>query len=213
MGVWRRLGLALTVTGALACRSLAGGSDPTLIQPGAPGQPARAITPQAASDLSRLRHTAEEVRFVEGMIVHHQQALTMTALIAARTSNEGIRLLGKRIELSQADEIQMMREWLAAQGLPAPDPSHHEHAMALMPGMLTAEDMNRLGEATGPVFDRLFLEFMIKHHEGALTMVEELFSVAGAGQQSDMFAFASDVEADQRIEIERMTAMLQEREK
>ena len=201
------------MAGALSCRTMAGGSEPALIQPGAPGEPARAITPQAASDLSQLRHTAEEVRFVEGMIAHHQQALSMTALIPERTSSSDIRLLGKRIELSQADEIQMMRVWLTAQGVTPPDASHHEHGATLMPGMLTPDEMGRLGEARADVFDRLFLEFMIKHHEGALAMVEELFSVAGAGQQSDIFAFASDVEADQRIEIERMSAMLQERAK
>jgi uncharacterized protein (DUF305 family) len=210
---WRRLGLALTVAGAFGCRSLSGGSEPALIQPGAPGDPPRAITPQAAADLSQIRHTAKEVQFVEGMIAHHQQALSMTALIPERTSSTDIRLLGRRIELSQADEIQMMRGWLTAQGVAPPDASHHEHNATLMPGMLTTEEMGRLGDATAAAFDRLFLEFMIKHHGGALTMVEELFSVAGAGQQSDIFAFASDVEADQRIEIERMSAMLQERAK
>jgi uncharacterized protein (DUF305 family) len=142
------------------------------------------------------------------------QALSMAAMVAARTSSEDIRLLARRIELSQADEIEMMREWLTARNTATPAAeAQHAHEAAPMPGMLTAAEMRRLAAAEGAEFDRLFLEFMIQHHEGALTMVDELFSAAGAGQQSDIFAFASDVEADQRIEIDRMSAMLQERAK
>jgi uncharacterized protein (DUF305 family) len=120
-----------------------------------------------------------------------------------------MRKLALRIEVSQADEIKMMQEWLTRRGQPLPDPpAHHAHGATLMPGMLTAEEMGRLAEAKGATFDRLFLEFMIKHHEGALTMVKELFSTPGAGQDSEIFAFASDVDADQRMEIDRMSSML-----
>jgi uncharacterized protein (DUF305 family) len=216
MGVSHRrwLVLALTVAGPLACRTTPGGREAPLVQPGAPGTPARDITAGEAADLSQLRSTAAEIRFVEGMIPHHEQALSMTRLIAARTSSQDIQLLGKRIELSQADEIEMMRGWLISHGVPPPDTaSHTGHDPALMPGMLTADEMQRLADARGTAFDRLFLELMIRHHEGALVMVEELFSSAGAGQQSDIFAFASDVEADQQIEIDRMSVMLEERAK
>lgn len=139
------------------------------------------------------------------------QALEMTKLLASRTSRADMHLLAKRIELSQADEIDMMRDWLKSRGEALPEPhAHHAADAALMPGMLTAEEMQRLAGTTGPEFDRLFLALMIKHHEGALVMVEELFSTPGAAQQSDTFAFASDVEADQAMEIARMSAMLRE---
>ena len=148
---------------------------------------------------------------MQGMISHHAQALAMTALLPSRTAREDMRLLARRIELSQADEIAAMRRWLEVHGETAPDlQSHHAHGGALMPGMLTPEEMGRLEAATGAQFDRLFLEFMIKHHDGALLMVSELFATAGAGEEPDIFAFASDVDADQRIEIDRMSAMLLE---
>ena len=151
---------------------------------------------------------------MQGMIGHHRQALEMTALLATHTAHEGMRLLAKRIEMSQTDEIQMMGDWLKARGEPIPDPhAHHAPGAVLMPGMLTAGEMQRLADANGAEFDRLFLEFMIKHHDGALVMVDELFSSAGAGQQSDIFAFASDVDADQRMEIERMSNMLKDHQK
>jgi len=150
---------------------------------------------------------------MQGMIGHHLQAIEMTELLTTRTSDDGLRQLAKRIEISQADEIQMMRDWLKARGESLPDPhAHHAPGAELMPGMLTAAEMQRLAESKGRDFDRLFLEFMIKHHDGALVMVEQLFSSEGAGQQSDIFAFASDVETDQRMEIERMSEMLRGRE-
>jgi uncharacterized protein (DUF305 family) len=185
-----------------------------IVQPGRPGEPGRVISARQASDLSQLRYTAAEARFMQGMIGHHLQALEMIALLATRTANEGLRLLAKRIEISQTDEIQMMRDWLAARGEALPDPhAHHAPGAELMPGMLTAAEMQRLADARGAEFDRLFLESMIRHHEGAFVMVDSLFSSAGAGQQSDIFAFASDVEVDQRMEIERMSAMLKEHQR
>jgi uncharacterized protein (DUF305 family) len=148
---------------------------------------------------------------MQGMIHHHAQALDLTALIASRTSLEKMKLLGQRIEISQSDEIKMMQRWLEVHGQSVP--GIHEHHMAgaiLMPGMLTPEEMERLEGAKGAEFDRLWLEGMIKHHDGALVMVEELFSTPGAGQESEVFAFASDVLADQKAEIDRMAAMLEE---
>ncbi|HEU4695009.1 MAG TPA: DUF305 domain-containing protein [Vicinamibacterales bacterium] len=193
-----------------SCRST-GEDRPTLVQPGAPGAATRTITAAEAADTSRVQPTASDVRFMQGMIGHHAQALEMTALLPSRTDRDDMRLLARRIELSQADEIAMMQRWLRARGQSVPDAhAHHDHAAALMPGMLTAEDMRRLGAATGKEFDRLFLEFMIKHHDGALIMVNDLFATAGAGQEPEIFAFASDVDADQRIEIDRMSALLLE---
>jgi uncharacterized protein (DUF305 family) len=184
-----------------------------ILQPGAPGEPTRVITSAQAAGVPRVQHTAADVRFMQGMLAHHAQALEMTALRAARSSSEDLRLMALRIELSQADEIKMMQEWLKARGEALPD-AHADHAGhgALMPGMLTPEELARLRGSAGAGFDRLFLELMIKHHLGAIQMVDELFATAGAGQESDMFAFASDVVDDQRIEIERMAAMLKERQ-
>jgi uncharacterized protein (DUF305 family) len=156
-----------------------------------------------------VQYTDADVRFMQGMIGHHAQAIEMVELLRTRTSSDDMRKLALRIAVSQEDEIKMMQEWLQNRGQKLPDPhAHHAAGAHLMPGMLTADEMARLAAAKGPEFDRLFLEFMIKHHAGALTMVQELFSTAGAGQDSEIFAFASDVDADQRMEIERMGAML-----
>jgi uncharacterized protein (DUF305 family) len=200
--------LCLAVAGA-ACRSGAVDSNPPIVQPGAPGTASRTIDATQAADLSRVQHTAADVRFMQGMIGHHVQALEMTALVPSRTTREEVRLMARRIELSQADEIKMMQEWLQARGQAQPDPhAHHVPGAQLMPGMLTAAEMNRLAAVKGDAFDRLFLESMIKHHDGALIMVKELFATPGAGQEPETFAFVSDVEADQRMEIDRMGAML-----
>ena len=182
-----------------------------ILQPGAPGDSTRPITVAEATDLSKVQFKEADARFMSGMIGHHAQAVEMVALIGDRTANDSMRMLGKRIDVSQTDEMQMMREWLGARGLPEPDPhAHHVHGATLMPGMLTPEEMERLAAAKGVAFDRLFLEGMIKHHRGALTMVEELFASPGAGQDSEIYSFASDVDADQRMEIDRMGALLQE---
>lgn len=202
--------VVFVAAGAAACRT---GSDskPVIIQPGAPGQASRVIGAAQASDLSRVQHTAADIKFMQGMIGHHAQAVEMTALIPSRTQREDMKMLGLRISMSQEDEIKMMRHWLESRG--APLPSEHAHHMpgGMMPGMLSPQEMERLAAAKGPDFDRLFLEGMIKHHEGALTMVKELFATAGAGQESDIFAFATDVEADQQMEIDRMVDMLRSR--
>ena len=204
---WARLLLFASVA-AVSCRS-APPASPQIIQPGAPGQASRVVDAAAAADVSKVPFTPADVRFMQGMIGHHAQALDMTALVATRSRSDAIRKLAQRIELSQADEIKMMQEWLTGRGQKVPDQhAHHAPGATLMPGMLTPEEMARLAQAKGPEFDRLFLEFMIKHHEGALTMVQDLFAQPGAGQESDVFAFASDVDADQRMEIDRMRAAL-----
>ena len=197
-----------------SCRSANVASDPPIVQPGAPGEPSQVISVEKAVDLSRVGHTPADVRFMQEMIGHHAQALEMTALLPPRTSREDMKQLGQRIEISQADEIKMMQTWLKDRGQPAPDVhAHHAPGAKLMPGMLTPEEMKRLADAKGVDFDRLFLELMIKHHEGALIMVKNLFDNNGAGQESEVFAFLSDVEADQQMEIDRMFAMLKELQK
>ena len=181
-----------------------------IVQPGAPGQPSRTISAAAATDHSKIRFTDADVRFMQGMIGHHAQALEMTALLRSRTARDDMKLLARRIDDSQTDEIKLMRRWLEVRGQQVPGEHAHHAPGGLMPGMLTAEEMARLAAAQGPAFDRVFLEFMIKHHEGALVMVKELFAAPGAGQEPEIFAFASDVDADQRMEIERMSIMLKE---
>jgi uncharacterized protein (DUF305 family) len=204
--------LALTLI-AGSCRTTPVRPSAPIVQPGAPGEAPRVISVDKAVDLSRVQHTAADARFMQGMIGHHGQALEMTALLGSRTASENMRKLALRIEVSQADEIKMMQGWLEARGLDVPNGHPHMHGATLMPGMLTPEEMDRLAGSSGAEFDRLFLEFMIKHHEGALVMVKELFSTPGAGQESEIFAFASDVDADQRMEIARMRAMLKELQK
>lgn len=205
----RAVTIALALLWGVSCRTMPAAVP--IVQPGAPGEPGRVIDAREAADLSRITHTAAEIRFMQGMIGHHLQALEMTKLLPSRTSRADMALLAKRIEISQADEIDMMQAWLKSRGEPLPDPhAHHAPGAALMPGMLTPGEMQQLADAKDAEFDRLFLTFMIKHHEGALVMVEELFSTPGAGQQSDTFAFASDVETDQRMEIDRMSDMLRE---
>lgn len=194
-----------------------------LLQPGRPGEETRAIDARAAADLSRVGATPADVQFMQGMIGHHAQAVEMVELLQSRTRRDDLKMLAARIEASQRDEIAMMREWLQARGqTPPEDHAHHTtradsaappHAARLMPGMLTTAQMTELAAATGAAFDRLFLAGMIQHHEGALTMVRELFAAPGAAQDSEVFAFASDVDADQQMEISRMRALLHELEK
>jgi uncharacterized protein (DUF305 family) len=172
--------------------------------------------PVQAGAAARPGHTAADVRFMQGMIAHHGQAVTMSALVPARTTRQEIRMLAERIDVSQQDEIAWMRTWLADRGeaVPAPDSGHAHHEAAgrpaLMPGMLTEQQLAQLAAATGVEFERLFLSCMIRHHEGAITMVAQLFGTPGAGQEPWIFEFATDVDADQRAEIERMRAILRE---
>lgn len=203
--------VVLIACATVSCRTARPATGPAIVQPGAPGEAARVISAETSVELARVSYTAADVRFMQGMIGHHAQAIEMVALLRSRTQRDDMRLLARRIELSQEDEITLMQHWLQARGQEAPDAhAHHAHGAVLMPGMLTPEEMGRLETAAGRPFDRLFLEFMVKHHEGALTMVHELFASPGAGQESDIFAFANDVDVDQRIEIARMSAMLME---
>jgi len=155
---------------------------------------------------------------MQGMIMHHQQAVEMTALIPSHTENKDLRSLGARISSSQSDEIKFMQRWLAARGEPLsmampgmPDMDMSGNPMPLMPGMLTPEQMEALRKAKGAEFDRLFLTGMIQHHNGALIMVEDLFDTSGAGQDADLFNFATDADNTQRAEIKIMQLMLEKK--
>jgi uncharacterized protein (DUF305 family) len=192
-----------------------------IVQPGAPGLNSKTLS--AATLPPSVREPAEaDTKFMQGMIMHHAQAVEMTALMPARTHNKDLLAFGKRISISQSDEMQFMRQWLEVRGKPIEmkhemnmagmDHSKMDHskmaAPMMMPGMLTPEQMKALAKATGPAFDRLFLTGMIQHHGGALTMVQELFDIPGAGQDSVLFDFATDVDNTQRAEINIMQGML-----
>ena len=187
---------------------------PVVVQPGAPGKPSKTLPPSTKGTLPP--RSQADVEFMQGMIMHHAQAVEMTALIASHTENKDLGLLGARISSSQSSEIRFMKRWLAARGeslsmpmpeMPNMDTSHQ--TMALMPGMLTPQQMESLRNAKGDEFDRLFLTGMIQHHNGALTMVKDLFDTAGAGQDADVFNFATDADNTQRAEIRIMQSMLQ----
>jgi len=210
--VLRMVSLLLTVLLGASCHARV--ETARIIQPGAPGTPSRVISRDKAVDESKVQATKADIEFMQGMIHHHLQAIDMTNLLAQNTNSEEMRKLGLRMALSQSDEIKMMRHWLQVRGQDVPgDHAHHMPGAPMMPGMLTPAEMDRLAAAKGVEFDKLFLEGMIKHHNGALVMVDQLFSTPGAAQQSEIFSFATDVEADQRAEIDRMTAMLKELQK
>jgi uncharacterized protein (DUF305 family) len=187
-----------------------------VVQPGAPGQPSKTLPPSTKGTLPQK--SPADVAFMQGMIMHHSQAVEMTALISSHTDNKSLRSLGARISSSQSDEIKFMQRWLAARGealsmsMPGmPDMDKSGQPMALMPGMLTAQQMEALRNARGAEFDRLFLTGMIQHHSGALIMVKDLFDTAGAGQDAELFDFATDVDSGQRAEIRIMDSMLENR--
>jgi uncharacterized protein (DUF305 family) len=191
-----------------------------IVQPGAPGESSKSLSPATASTTS-LGLADPDVKFMQGMIMHHSQAVEMTALMPARTHNKDLLAFGKRISISQSDEMKYMKQWLEDRGKPVEmehdmghmnmaGMDHSKMAMPMMmPGMLTPEQMKALAAATGPTFDRLFLTGMIQHHGGALTMVDDLFKTPGAGQDAQLYDFATDVDNTQRAEINIMQGMLQ----
>lgn len=194
----------------------AGSATSVVVQPGAPGQPTLTLPSSTRATLPPA--SPEDVKFMQGMIMHHAQAVEMTALIESHTVNENVRSLGARISHSQTDEIKFMKRWLEARGQPTAlmmshmDMSGHgghsaSHSM-LMPGMLTDKQMDALKQAKDAEFDRLFLQGMIQHHGGALIMVKDLFDTAGAGQDAEVFNFVTDVDSGQRAEIRIMETML-----
>jgi uncharacterized protein (DUF305 family) len=176
----------------------------------APAAPPPAVpVPEPRPAEARPRANEGDVRFMQDMIGHHAQALAMTELVPGRAARADLHLMAERIEVSQRDEIALMRRWLRAHGADTAAVDGHAHH-AHGPGMLSPEEMARLAGAAGSEFDRLFLELMIRHHEGAVQMVRDLFATPGAGQDSDVYQIAAEVEADQLAEIARMRRMLQD---
>jgi uncharacterized protein (DUF305 family) len=203
------------------CAQQADPATPVVVQPGAPGQPTRTLPPSTRATLPPS--SPADMQFMQGMIMHHAQAVEMTALIESHTTNKDLTLLGARISRSQSDEIKFMTRWLETRGQPTsmtmpgmpgmdmpgmdmPGMDMSTHSM-LMPGMLTKEQMDALKKAKGKEFDHLFLTGMIQHHNGALIMVKDLFDTAGAGQDAELFNFATDVDSGQRAEIRIMQSM------
>ncbi|WP_339335048.1 DUF305 domain-containing protein [uncultured Maricaulis sp.] len=217
-------GMALLVTGGLL-------ADPPLMQPGAPGTAARPLTPEQSIGLATSGHSQADARFMQHMIVHHGQAVEMGALIAGRTDNPQIALIGDRIARSQSSEIEMMQAWLQRRGLStemqhaasghmmaSADEPHAGHGMShadaapsdipLMTGMLSPARMTELAAARDEHFDRLYLVGMIHHHQGAIDMVNDLLAEPGNGQDPQLSEFLSAVMADQSSEIARMRNLL-----
>ena len=186
-----RIALALLLAAAAGCT---GSKEP-------PDQP-------SPTRVSRYPHTQADVRFMSAMIGHHSQALAMAALAPTNGASAEIRRLAERITAGQRDEIASMQQWLRDQGEPAPEGHHAMHGHP-MPGMLTEAQMRELEQATGPEFDRLFLTYMIQHHQGAVAMVKELYATPGAAQDETVFKFADDVGVDQTTENARMERMLE----
>jgi uncharacterized protein (DUF305 family) len=201
------------------CAQQADPATPVVVQPGAPGQSTRTLPSSTRATLPP--RSPADVRFMQGMIMHHAQAVEMTALIESHTTTKDLRALAARISHSQSDEIKFMKRWLEVRGEPSSPMMPEMHGMdmtshsmdiashsMLMPGMLTEKQMEALKRAKGAEFDRLFLTGMIQHHKGALIMVEDLFDTAGAGQDAELFNFATDVDSGQRAEISIMQRML-----
>jgi uncharacterized protein (DUF305 family) len=205
----------------LVSAAAARGQSAPIVQPGAPGQSSKVLSPETAVVPTRTSPKAD-VEFMQGMIMHHSQAVEMTDLLRTRSVNKDLQALGKRISISQTDEINYMKQWLEDLGQPTSmEHGHMNHmgdmkgmnhtnmdSMPLMPGMLTPKQMKALERATGPAFDHLFLTGMIQHHTGALVMVQDLFDTPGAGQDAVLFDFATDVDNTQRAEINIMRGML-----
>ena len=201
---------AFLLTVVLPSLSLAGQNNPPIIQPGPPGAPVKVVSADEAIKVANTSYSPDDVRFMHDMIPHHHQALEMAELVEDRTNRQELLDTAGRIDASQEDEIEFMQAWLADRGEPVPDPDAHgdmytSHEMA---GMASPEDMARLASLKGIEFDRLFLTLMIEHHEGAVTMVEELLEQPGSAYDPVLFEFTSEVTNSQTTEIERMNALL-----
>ena len=202
---------------AIACTT-AIGSAPEPVRPITSGPDALTPAQQARADSGRPPYTRADVKFMQGMIGHHAQAIVMAGWAPTHGARADVQVLAERIAVAQRDEIASMQRWLRDRREDVPDAvAHHEHAgmdmpgmkmPAMMPGMLTAEQFAKLDAARGPAFDLLFLTYMIQHHQGAVTMVKELLAVPAAGQDDDVFRFVADVNVDQTTEIDRMRSML-----
>ena len=217
---------ASLVCAALLCAGAAAafGQRVPLIQPGAPGKPEKILTPATTAGTGQQGPTDADVKFMQGMIMHHNQAVEMVALMQGRTTNARLMEFGKRISISQTDEVKYMQRWLTNRNKPISEMGDMagmnmsgmagmKMDMPLMPGMLTPEQMDALRKAKGAAFDHLFLTGMIQHHTGALTMVKDLFDTPNAGQDPQLFDFTADVSVTQEGEIAAMQDMLAQEKK
>ncbi len=220
MGTCVRLIAAVLLVSAAAasCQSSSEPESAPIVQPGAPGESSKRITAEEAAPPLRAP-SAVDVSFMQGMIMHHSQAVQMTDLLRVRSHSKELLELGKRISISQTDEMKFMKQWLQDRHAPLSMEQSHTHdmsnmksmnmaSMPLMPGMLTPQQMMALEQARGAAFDHLFLTGMIQHHTGALVMVQDLFNTPGAGQDAVLFDFATDVDNTQRAEISIMRSLL-----
>jgi uncharacterized protein (DUF305 family) len=226
LGVWPLSAAFLCASAAIAFAQQASPDGVSIVQPGAPGHSGKTLSAATAAPPPRAPAEAD-ISFMQGMIMHHAQAVEMTDLLRTRSKSKKLQALGKRISISQTDEILYMKQWLQDRGQSTSmQHGHMDHSamkghdmknmasmggMELMPGMLTPQQMKALAKANGSAFDRLFLTGMIQHHNGALIMVEDLFDTAGAGQDSVLFDFATDIDNTQRAEIKIMQDMLKEK--
>ena len=207
------LALLAVIVGITGCGGAARGKTSTGLGSTVSSAP-RSPAEQAAADKGIMPYTKADVDFVSGMIGHHAQAVLMAGWAPSHGASPSVQALCERIVVAQRDEIRFMQRWLRDRNLPVPDgdTSHMMMAgmnMKLMPGMLTPEQLTELDKARGADWDRLFLQDMIQHHNGAIEMVETLFSSQGAVQDEYIFKFASDVHVDQITEVNRMTKMLE----
>jgi uncharacterized protein (DUF305 family) len=194
----------------LAGQPAIGMADAPIVQPGAPGEAVKELSPEEAIAIANTSHSAADSQFMQDMIPHHHQAIEMAALVGDRTNRQELIDVAGRINASQDDEIKFMQDWLRERGEPVPEPTAHHamHTTHTMAGMATPEQMAELAAAQGTAFDRLFLTLMIAHHEGAVRMVEELLELPGSAYDAVLFEFTSDITNDQTAEIERMHALL-----
>ena len=214
----RKACLAIALAGALGCSANTIRPSPEPVRPITSGSDVLTPAAQARADSGRPPYTRADVRFMQGMIGHHAQAIVMAGWAPTHGARADVRILAERIAVAQQDEITTMQRWLRdrRETVPAAD-AHHEHAgmdmpgmtmPPMMPGMLTADQFAKLDAARGSAFDRLFLNYMIQHHQGAVAMVQQLLAVPAAAQDDDIFRFVADVNVDQTTEIDRMRVML-----
>ena len=214
----RKACLAVALVAALGCSANTIRPSPEPVRPITSGPDVLTPAAQAKADSGRPPYTRADVRFMQGMIGHHAQAIVMAGWAPTHGARADVRILAERIAVAQQDEITTMQRWLRERRETVPDAdAHHEHAgmdmpgmsmPAMMPGMLTADQFAKLDAARGVAFDRLFLNYMIQHHQGAVAMVQQLLAVPAAAQDDDIFRFVADVNVDQTTEIDRMRVML-----
>ena len=214
--VRRALATAACVLALVGCTSDPSdeSGDAPVVQLGGPSESNRTLSDDEAAGITAPTYTDADVAFVQGMIAHHRQALEMTAMVERGTESRDMRALSKRMNVGQTDEIRQLEIWLKDRGEDVPDAQtqHGAGHAELMPGMLTAEELAQLRSARGRRFETLFLQYMIRHHEGALVMVEQLLGGGRGGQESQVFQLAQDMDSDQRVEISRMKRELAARD-